>query len=281
MCAIDTSHTLPSSLVLSASLWGTSQRCNQDTQPPNIWHYHAHCALKRCSIGLFSRCLMIKLHGVPFFHVNWVQRDGGWRMWTDSEGQWEKRIALRKAQEEKQIRETAKGYAGWVRQIGRHILWLETESKFRKPNTRRTKIKRTPLLGCNCGCLWHDTVLTTLRWERLPERQQRTQEEPAPCELGPSALHGQETHTHTHREREREKHTQGCTPEQLLPQQSPLCSFIWDGLPGLPTTRSRGKRQTHKQRRNRQTWRLAATDTIFHGRVMIIHRSTGRRHLSV
>lgn len=52
------------------------------------------------------------------------------------------------------------------------------------------------------GCSRHETVPTTLQWERLPERQQRTQEEPAPCEPGLSALHDQETaartHTHTH-----------------------------------------------------------------------------------
>lgn len=69
-------------------------------------------------------------------------------------------------------------------------------------------------------------------------------------------------HTHT------QTHTlKGCTPEQLLPQQSPLCSFIWGGLLGLPTTRSQGERQTHKQRRDRRTWRLAAADTASRGRV--------------
>lgn len=129
---------------------------------------------------------------------------------------------------------------------------------------------------CLLRCLRHDTVPTTLRWERLPERQQRTQEEPAPCELGLSALHGQETaHTHIH------KHTQHCTPEQLLPQQSPLCSFNRDGLPGPPTTRAE-ERDRHTKSDTTDKWaccrRLAATDTVFNCCNMKIHKATEHKN---
>lgn len=70
---------------------------------------------------------------------------------------------------------------------------------------------------CCCGCSWHDTVLTTLRWERLPERQQRTQEEPAPCELGLSALHGQET---AHRQTLKAAHQSSCC------HNNPPCALL-------------------------------------------------------
>lgn len=106
-------------------------------------------------------------------------------------------------------------------------------------------------------CLRHDTVPTTLHWERLPERQQRTQEEPAPCELGLSAVHSQETAAHTH--------THSTLPEQLLPQQSPLCSFNRDSLPGPPTTRAEERdRHTKSDTTDKHAYcrGLAVTNTI-------------------
>lgn len=106
-----------------------------------------------------------------------------------------------------------------------------------------------------------------LQWKRIPERQQRTQEEPAPCELGLSALHGQETAALTHVERHRQTrtHTQHYTLEQLLPQQSPLCSFNSDGLPGPPTTRVEERdRRTKSDTTDKHPYcrRPAVTDTI-------------------
>lgn len=110
---------------------------------------------------------------------------------------------------------------------------------------KRAKRRKLPLCCC-CGRSRRDTVPSTLQWERLPEQQQRTQEEPAPCELGLSAPHGQEKAAQTHTFKHRHTHTQRCTPEQLLPQQSPLCSFNRDGLPALQQQEARREADTQK-----------------------------------
>lgn len=88
---------------------------------------------------------------------------------------------------------------------GCDVLWLEKEKR-KEMKEKRTE-RRKLLLCCCCGCSRRDTVPSTLQWERLPEQQQRTQEEPAPCELGLSAPHGQEKAAQTHTFKHRQTHT--------------------------------------------------------------------------
>lgn len=103
-------------------------------------------------------------------------------------------IALWKAEEGNQIKKTRKGYGGRER-----ILWGN------KRRGRGVKFKgRWPEMRENL--LFHSFACgMMLRWPW--ERQQRTQEDPAPCEAGLSGLPGDSTHT------------------QLLPQQSP-CALL-------------------------------------------------------
>lgn len=113
---------------------------------------------------------------------------------------------------------------------------------------------RCPEMGGNL--LFHSLACgTMLYWPW--ERQQRTLEDPAPCEAGLSGLPGDSTHT------------------QLLPQQTPLCSFIKDGLLAAPITTADGKRHKHHNCQPGRE-RLAVTDTIL---IVAIWKSPELKHM--
>lgn len=68
-------------------------------------------------------------------------------------------IAQRKAEEEKEIRETERGHG--MREIWRQIC-------YRGKKWETDKKEKLLFCGCCWGCLRHDTVPTALQWEKTP-----------------------------------------------------------------------------------------------------------------
>lgn len=185
--------------------------------------------------------------------------------------QWRERLAQRNVDKggKSRLRRQKGPKKLWMRQIKRRVdcRMSEIRGKIKtKQKNRRFAVFR--------GCSRRETVPTTLQWERLPERQQRTQEEPAPCEPGLSALHDQETaaRTRTH------THTQNTAQQGSCCHNNSPCALLI-GTACL-ARQQQGERQTHKQWHHRQTCILQEPACDWHrynGWNMKIHKAPAKK----
>lgn len=147
-----------------------------------------------------------------------------------------------------------------------------------KANLLQTKRRRRNCYSAAAARAAYSMILyqPTLQWERLPERQQRTQEAAAPCELGLSALHGQETAAHKH------THTQHCTQSSCCHNNPPCPPLI--GTASLARQQQGLRRDTDTKkkikRHNRQANILQETSCDWHNFnacIMNMHRATEQK----